>query len=61
MYKGNLSSIQRFEDSSDFFNPAVTWVPEKDFDLCLNIGLCNFVLKVDKIENGQLALKPIYS
>ena len=43
-----------------FFDPAVTWAPEKDFDLCLNIGHCNFVLKAEKIENDLLALKPIY-
>ncbi len=43
-----------------FFDPAVTWAPEADFDLCLNIGLCDFVLKAEKIENDLLALKPIY-
>ena len=43
-----------------FFDPAVTWAPETDFDLCLNIGLCNFVLKAEKIEDGLLSLKPVY-
>ena len=44
-----------------FFDPDIKWAPEKDFDLCLNIGLCDFVLKAEKIENGLLALRPIYS
>ena len=43
-----------------FFDPAVNWAPETDFDFCLNIGLCNFVLKAEKIENELLSLKPIY-
>lgn len=43
-----------------FFDPAVTWAPETDFDLCLNIGLCDFVLKAEKIEDGLLSLKPVY-
>jgi 2-phosphosulfolactate phosphatase len=44
-----------------FFDPEVKWAPETDFDLCLNIGLCGFVLKAKEIENGLLALKPIYT
>ncbi len=43
-----------------FFDPDIKWAPEKDFDLCLNIGFCDFVLKAEKIENGLLALRPIY-
>jgi len=45
--------------AQNFFDPAVTWAPEKDFDLCLNIGFCDFVLRAEKIENELLALKPI--
>jgi 2-phosphosulfolactate phosphatase len=43
-----------------FFDPAVSWAPETDFDFCLNIGLCDFVLKAEIIENELLALKPVY-
>ena len=43
-----------------FFDPAVTWAPEKDFDLCLNIGLCDFVLKAEKRQDDLLSLKPLY-
>jgi 2-phosphosulfolactate phosphatase len=43
-----------------FFDPAVTWAPEKDFDLCLNIGFCDFVLKAEKWAGDLLVLKPVY-
>jgi 2-phosphosulfolactate phosphatase len=54
---------RRLKDSKTariFFDPAVTWAPEADFDLCLNIGLCDFVLKAEAVENDLLALKPVY-
>lgn len=43
-----------------FFDPEVKWAPEKDFDLCLNIGLCDFILKAERNGNGMLVLKPEY-
>jgi 2-phosphosulfolactate phosphatase len=54
---------RRLRDSKTaqiFFDPALKWAPEKDFDLCLNIGLCDFVLKAEKIEHDLLALRPVY-
>ena len=54
---------RRLKDSKTariFFDPAVTWAPEADFDLCLNIGLCDFVLKAENVENDLLALRPVY-
>ena len=43
-----------------FFDPAVTWAPETDFDLCLDIGLCDFVLKAERMTDDLLVLKPTY-
>jgi 2-phosphosulfolactate phosphatase len=43
-----------------FFDPAATWAPEKDFDLCLNIGFCDFVLKAEKRQDDLFSLKPLY-
>ena len=43
-----------------FFDPATDWAPEADFDYCLNIGLCDFVLKAEPVGNGLVALKPEY-
>ena len=43
-----------------FFDPEVSWAPETDFDLCLNIGLCDFVLKAERMADNLLVLKPTY-
>lgn len=48
------------EPARIFFDPALDWAPEADFDFCLDIGLCDFVLKAEPIENGLVALRPIY-
>jgi 2-phosphosulfolactate phosphatase len=62
--KMNLQEIRtRLKNSAParkFFDPAVTWAPESDFDLCLNIGLCDFVLKAEKMTGGLLVLRPTY-
>jgi len=42
-----------------FFDPEVNWAPETDFDLCLNIGLYDFVLKAEKIKDDLLVLRPV--
>ena len=42
-----------------FFDPEVSWAPETDFDLCLNIGLYDFVLKAEKIKDDLLVLRPV--
>jgi 2-phosphosulfolactate phosphatase len=52
--------LKNSETARKFFDPAVTWAPETDFDLCLNIGVCNFVLKAEKMTGGLLFLKPTY-
>ncbi len=44
-----------------FFDPAKDWAPETDFDYCLDIGLCDFVLKAEPFGNGLVALKPVYT
>lgn len=55
----NIQARLRESDSSrKFFDPQVTWAPEKDFELCLNIGLCNFILKAQPGPDGLLFLRP---
>ena len=44
-----------------FFDPEVIWATEEDFELCLNIGLCDFVLIAEKHSDDLLFLKPVYS
>jgi hypothetical protein len=41
-----------------FFDPETLWAPEKDFELCLNIGLCDFILKAERYQKDLLSLKP---
>ena len=41
-----------------FFDPVKDWAPETDFDYCLDIGLCDFVLKAEPFGNGLVALRP---
>jgi len=52
--------LEKSKTARIFFEPAVKWAPEKDFELCLNIGLCEFILKAEKPKNGMLVLKPEY-
>jgi 2-phosphosulfolactate phosphatase len=54
------AQLRKSKTARIFFDPKVKWAPEKDFDYCLNIGLCDFVLKAEKVENELLALKPMY-
>ena len=43
-----------------FFDPAVKWAPQRDFELCLDIGLCDFILRAEKSQDDLLFLKPVY-
>jgi 2-phosphosulfolactate phosphatase len=57
--RGIYSQLRASETARIFFDPEVSWAPETDFDLCLNIGLCDFVLKAEKIQNDLLVLRPV--
>jgi 2-phosphosulfolactate phosphatase len=52
--------LKNSEPARKFFDPAVTWAPESDFDLCLNIGICDFVLKAETMTGGLIVLKPTH-
>jgi len=53
------TQLRTSETARIFFDPEVSWAPETDFDLCLNIGLCDFVLKAEKIKDDLLVLRPV--
>jgi 2-phosphosulfolactate phosphatase len=55
---GIYNRLKAADTARIFFDPEVKWAPQTDFDLCLNIGLCDFVLKAEKNAEGLLALKP---
>ncbi|MDR1917689.1 MAG: 2-phosphosulfolactate phosphatase [Christensenellaceae bacterium] len=47
-------------DGAKFFDPNKQDIfPKKDFELCMDKNRFNFVLKVDKIENGKFYIKKI--
>ena len=52
------TQLKESETARIFFDPEVTWAPENDFELCLDIGLCDFILKAEKNNNDLLVLKP---
>ena len=53
------SQLRASKTARIFFDPEVNWAPETDFDLCLNIGLCDFVLKAEKIKDDLLVLRAV--
>jgi hypothetical protein len=56
---GDIDVAYRLKkENPDFFDPETIWAPEKDFELCLNIGLCDFVLKAERCQKDLLFLKP---
>jgi 2-phosphosulfolactate phosphatase len=54
------SRLKASKSARIFFDPEVKWAPEKDFELCLNIGLCDFILKAERYQGDLLLLKPDY-
>lgn len=52
--------LKKSKPARIFFDPASDWAPEADFDYCLNVGLCDFVLRAEPFDGGLLALKPVY-
>jgi 2-phosphosulfolactate phosphatase len=50
--------LKKSKSARIFFDPETIWAPEKDFELCLNIGLCDFVLKAERYQKDLFFLKP---
>ena len=50
--------LKESKSARKFFDPEVTWAPEKDFELCLDIGCCDFILKANSYRNDLLILTP---
>ena len=50
--------LKESKSARKFFDPDVTWAPEKDFELCLDFGRCDFILKANKYNNDLLVLTP---
>ncbi len=52
--------LKKSKSARKFFDTEVTWAPEKDFELCLDIGHCDFILKANKYRNDLAVLTPEY-
>jgi 2-phosphosulfolactate phosphatase len=42
-----------------YFEPEKHWVPERDFELCLNLNKFSFILKVEPFEENLLYLEKV--
>jgi 2-phosphosulfolactate phosphatase len=40
--------LRQAESAKKFFDPACTWAPERDFELCTAVNEFNFVLRLDR-------------
>jgi 2-phosphosulfolactate phosphatase len=56
-----LEQIRNCASARKFFDPAKQWAPRRDFDLCLNISHCGFVLRAEAFRDRLVTLKPVYT
>jgi 2-phosphosulfolactate phosphatase len=48
----NVRGRLRLADSAKkFFDPACTWAPERDFELCTEVDMFDFVLRLDRAQS----------
>lgn len=40
--------LRRAESAKKFFDPACDWAPERDFELCTQVDVCDFALRLDR-------------
>ena len=53
-----IEKIQKSSSAQRFFDPEKEWAPRRDFDLCLNVGCCGFVLRAEAFRDRLIALAP---
>ncbi len=51
--------LRTYESALKFFDPTRTWAPERDFELCLNLGRFSFVLRAEIEEDQLLSLRKV--
>ena len=54
-----IEHLREYRSAHKFFDPAIDWAPERDFDLCLSLNKFNFVLKVELCNENQVFFKKI--
>lgn len=55
-FEGTRNYLRTYESSLKFFDPEKTWAPARDFDLCLDLGRFDFVLRAKTDQNASLEL-----
>jgi 2-phosphosulfolactate phosphatase len=53
-----VEEIRKCPSGAKFFDPEMSWAPERDFDLCLALDKFDFVLKVER-EGEFLVLRKV--
>jgi 2-phosphosulfolactate phosphatase len=54
----NVRARLRVADSAQkFFDPACDWAPQRDFDLCTEMDIFDFVLRLDRAANPPTLLR----
>lgn len=51
--------LRNYESARKFFDPAKEWAPERDFELCLDAGRFDFVLRLQTDDDGYQSLRKI--
>ena len=46
------SYLSSYQSAAKFFDQEKAWAPERDFDLCMDVGRFNFVLKILTDDKG---------
>ena len=54
-----VNHLRGYRSAHMFFDSAIDWAPERDFDLCLSLDRFNFVLKVVPYNKNQVFLRKI--
>lgn len=57
--QGIIEQIRNSSSSRKFFDPAMGWAPQRDFELCLDISRFGFVLRAEPYMGRLLSLKPV--
>jgi 2-phosphosulfolactate phosphatase len=55
-FDGIVSKLKNSESMQSYLDPAKTWKPLTDFDLCMQLDKFDFVLKAEKDDRGVLQL-----
>jgi 2-phosphosulfolactate phosphatase len=51
--------LRNYESAQKFFDPTKEWAPERDFELCLDVGRFDFVLRLETDKDGYQSLHKI--